>query len=281
MKYFIYINFIVFAFLFSCSRGEQETSESKLAMVFGKSLYMENVEGLVSDNITPEDSALLINSYVESWVRDQLMTKIAESNLPPDLNIDKLVAEYRSSLVRYNYEKALLESQMDSVVSEREIQLYFQENMDQFHLVSSILRCYILKIALPVPSESKLEKLLGKSDPDSHNQLLNYCSDNAEQFIINDSTWYQLSDINQQLDGFELKDEDLEKNKLLQQELDNHKYYILIKDVILEQKIAPLSFVQNQIKKIIIHNRKKKLIKNTIEDMYQKELERGNIKIYN
>ncbi len=69
-----------------------------------------------------EDSSLIINAYVERWIRETLLLLEAERNIPSDLNIDKLVRDYRASLVRHSYEQFLVEQLLDSTVTKAELE---------------------------------------------------------------------------------------------------------------------------------------------------------------
>lgn len=51
----------------------------------------------------------------------------AEVNLPPDLNIDKLVRTYRASLITHNYEVALAEQLLDSTISQAELNDFYEK----------------------------------------------------------------------------------------------------------------------------------------------------------
>ena len=49
-----------------------------LVKVYDKYLYQDDIAALVPEGTTPQDSALKVRSYVEVWVRKQLMIKKAE-----------------------------------------------------------------------------------------------------------------------------------------------------------------------------------------------------------
>ena len=68
---------------------------------------------MIYDGVSPEDSTLIINAYVERWVREQLLMQKAEENIPKDLNLNKLVNDYRESLILNNYERLLIESLLE------------------------------------------------------------------------------------------------------------------------------------------------------------------------
>lgn len=130
--FFIFLS--VCALLWQCSGHESPQQDDKLlAQVYNKNLYLSELEGIVPEGVTKEDSALMVNAYVQRWIREQLLMYEAERNIPKDLDIDELVRNYRASLVRFNYEEQIIAQQLDSVISEPELKTFYENNKDQFH----------------------------------------------------------------------------------------------------------------------------------------------------
>ena len=99
MKYLFYCSFVLL--LISCGQEDVSTTEKPLATVFNKSLYPSDIAGLVGKNVSVKDSTFLMNSYIENWAKEQLVIALAEQNIPADLDVNKLVEDYRKSLIRY------------------------------------------------------------------------------------------------------------------------------------------------------------------------------------
>ena len=97
---------------------QQDINDRLLAQVYNKSLFQSELEGMFPPDSSPEDSALIVNSYIERWVRESLLMHEAERNIPKDLNIAVLVRDYRASLIRHNYDKLLVELQLDSTITD-------------------------------------------------------------------------------------------------------------------------------------------------------------------
>jgi hypothetical protein len=127
-------------FCWQCGDSDNPPKEGDqlLAKVYNKTLYRSELDGIVPEGSTPNDSILMVTAYAQRWVRDQLLMYEAERNIPKDLNIDQLVRDYRASLVRYNYEEQIISERLDSTVSETELREYYESNTDQFQLESTI-----------------------------------------------------------------------------------------------------------------------------------------------
>lgn len=254
-----------------------EKSDQLLAQVFHKPLFYSELEGMVPTNSSPGDSALIVNSFIEKWVRESLLMHEAERHIPKDLNIDELVRDYRASLIRYNYEKLLVELQLDSLLTDDELMTYYEENKDQYQLEHAILRCSFVKIPLTAPDLNQLEDWWKADEEDHYTKIVDYCSKYASVYNLNDSIWYKMDDIAMQLPKGTLPT----SKKELSLTDDDHTYLIRILETMPKKTIAPLAYVKNQISKVILHKRKIKLLEEKKEEIYDRETRRNNVKIYN
>jgi len=260
--------------------GEAEQENRLLAEVHNKTLYLSEMDGMFPTGTTGEDSALIINNYVDRWVREALLLYEAERNIPSDLNIDKLVRDYRASLIRHNYEKIMIEELLDSTVTAEEIISFYEDNQQQFQLESPIVRCYFIKVSLSAPEQESLEGLWRKSNnPDSYRQLVDYCNQYANLHLLVDSTWYRIEDIAVELPPGTITIPNVSPQTIDKKD-DSYQYFLRIFEVKNRNEIAPLSYVEDQVRKIILRNRKTKLLEDKKEEMYDLEMRRNNIKIH-
>jgi len=265
----------------ACQPVEQSPTPNDrlLAQVYNKSLFHSELEGMVPVNSSPQDSALIVNAYIERWVRESLLMHEAERNIPKDLNIDELVRDYRASLVRHNYERLLVELQLDSIVTTEQLTSYYEENKDQYHLEYPILRCLFIKIPLTAPKNNELKNWWKDNQNESNiTSIVEYCSQYAEVYNMNDSIWYKYDDIALQLP----KDDrsSLAKKKNWTSEDDDFLYLLDVMEQMKTPEIAPMTYVKNQVSKVILHQRKIKLLTSKKEEMYDRETRRNNVKIF-
>ena len=79
-----------------CNRHKPEKDQEPLARVYDKYLYVADIQGLINDKTSPEDSARIVSEYVENWVRQNLILRVAEDNLQSALaNINKQAEAYK------------------------------------------------------------------------------------------------------------------------------------------------------------------------------------------
>ncbi|MDX1666794.1 MAG: peptidylprolyl isomerase [Saprospiraceae bacterium] len=257
-----------------------DENDRLLAEVQNHSLYLSELDGMFPEGTTARDSKLIINAYVNRWVREALLLTEAERNLPQDLNIDELVRDYRASLIRHNYERVMVEELLDSTITREELRAFYEKNKAQYRLESPILRCYFAKIPLPVNREEKFNQWWENPEGENYDQLLSYCNENAVAHQLEDSVWYEVEEIALQLPGGLLNADNVRSIGEIIREDENFRYYLRVLEVKDKSEIAPLSFIEEQARKVILHNRKIRLLEEKKEDMYERGLRRNTVKIY-
>lgn len=272
---------VVVSGLASCTQGGGKAAgeDQLLVKVHNKALYISDMEGMFPEGTTGKDSTVIIQMFANRWMREALLLHEAEQNIPGDLNIDKLVRDYRASLIRHNYEKILVQELLDSTVSAEQLAEFYERNKQQYQLETPIVRCYFVKVPVPVPEANNLRQFWNnkKSDLDS---LTAYCGRYAEAYLLNDSTWYRVEAIAREMPKGTVTVDNISAKQDFSQRDGEYQYYFKVFEVKNRRDIAPLSYIKGQARKVILRNRKEKLLEDKIEAMYQRELRRNNIKTY-
>ena len=266
----------------SCQSGDSTDSGDRLlARVGNKSLYLEEMEGMFPGELSSEDSLMIIESYVGRWVREAAILSEAERNIPPDLNINKLVRDYRASLVRSNYEKILVEQLLDSMVRQEELEAFYEENKLLYELEKPIVRCQFIKVPIPTPEGDRLRNLWSKAEDNSKlTALREYADKYAEVALLEDSLWYAVEEVAAQMPEGTLTVGNIGSKREFTQRDEHHQYYFRLFELKNQKEIAPLSYIEDQARKVILHKRKLQLIEQVKEDIYQRELNDNNIETY-
>lgn len=264
--------------------GLNSTEEAQggqlLAQVGSKSLYITEMEGMFPEGLSGEDSSLVIESYVSRWVRETAILNEAERNIPADLNINKMVRDYRASLVRSNYEKILVEQLLDSVVTQQELEEFYEENQLLYELQKPIVRCLFIKVPIPTPERDRLRNLWNQAEEGNLNDLRAYCEQYAEVSLLQDDLWYAVEEVAGQLPAGTLTVGNIGSKREFTQRDEHHQYYFRLFELKNRKEIAPLSYVEEQARKVILHKRKLQLVEEVKEDIYQRELRDKNVETF-
>lgn len=269
-------------FLGSCSTVDSETGQDNmtLAKVGNKTLYISDMKGMFPPGLSSQDSSMIIEAYVARWVREAAILNEAERNIPADLDINNLVRDYRASLVRTSYEKILVEQLLDSVITNEELEAFYEENKLLYELETPIVRCYFIKVPIPTPEREQLRELWNQNTTTALPSLSAYCDNYAELALLNDSLWYAVDEIAAQLPKGTLTSSNIGSKREFTQRDEHNQYYFRLFEIKNRKEIAPLAYVKEQARKVILHKRKLQLVEEVKEDIYQRELRDNNVEIY-
>lgn len=266
--------------LWQCGDTDNPPKEGDklLAKVYNKSLYLSQLEDIVPEGTAANDSVLMVTAYVQRWVRDQLLMYEAERNIPKDLNIDKLVRDYRASLVRFNFEQQIVAEQLDSIVSDAELKAFYENNKDQFQLENTILKFQLLKLPPNAPL-NELNKIWYSRSASDEVKLRNYANQWAALALLDTEKWYKLDEVAALLPKGTLSSDNVGSRREGTLSDGDFRYYYRVLETVKGKETAPFEYVREQASKVILHKRKQQLLEKWKEDLYQKELRRENIQI--
>lgn len=262
------------------SSNNKNPNNRALARVYNKTLYLADLEGMIPAETSSEDSAMIINAYVERWVRDAALMYEAERNVPKDLNIDKLVRDYRASLIKHSYEKILIEQLLDSTVTAAQLDEYYQSNKEQFPLETDIVRCRFVKLPRNAPDIPQFEKWWKSDKLEDFQMMVSYSNDHAVTKILDDSLWVGISDVAAVWPGNAAELANVQPGKTLNRRDDNFLYYFQLNQLMRAKELAPIGYVDDQLKKVILHQRKMKFLDETRENIYQDALRRNQVNVF-
>ena len=271
----------ILALLSRCSAIENRSDDDRqLATAFDKTLYLSNLEGMIPEGMSSEDSSLIISAFRERWLRDAVMMHEAERNIPSDLNLDKLVRDYRASLVRLNYEKVLVEQLLDSTITEAELTGFYEKNKDQYQLETPIIQCRFIKIDRSKDGINELQQWWNKGSAVSLEKMEPYCKDHAAIYQLQDSTWLKVDDIAAYMPAGMLTVDNVSYRRDFVQREEDVIYFFKILDLVPKTEIAPFSYIEDQARKVILHRRKMKVLDDMKQKMYEEALRKKNIQTY-
>lgn len=267
--------------LSSCSLFYNEQETEVVARVYDKYLYKSDLIGVVPDEVSPEDSTLIVDSYVNSWGKSQLVLYKAELNLTEEKkNFEKQLEDYRNDLVTHVYKQELINQKLDTNVSEEEIELYYNSHLQNFKLKENIVKAFYLKLDTKAPKVNEVRKWYKSSQEENKANLQDYCIQYATVFNLNDSTWLSFNDL-LKIVPIEINQEQfLRSNKYYEYQDSTAIYFVRIEDYKIKNSSSPLLYVKPTVKSIIINQRKLELISKMENELVEKALNKKNFEIY-
>lgn len=265
----------------SCTQNAKD--KDVYAKVYDKSLLKSELQDIVPKNIKGKDSINIINSYVQAWIEKNVLLKSAESNLNENQkDFEKEIEDYKTSLLIYNYEKEFVNQKLDTIISDKEIENYYQAHQNDFQLKENICKVWYAKIRVGASGLNEFKRMFGQNTSKAKIYVENYCRKNAINFFLDDEKWLFFNDLKKEI-PLEYYNEELflQNNKQVELKQKEYIYFVSFKGFKIKDGISPLSFETSRIKSIILNKRKVKLIGQLKKDLINKATENNEVKIYN
>jgi hypothetical protein len=245
---------------------KNDTREA-VARVNNTYLYKKDLKKVVSADMSKNDSVLIVNNYINNWIKQQLLLSKAQLNLENKAaDFEELVKTYREDLFINSYKEAVVKQYLDTTITENDIEEFYSKNSQNFKLNEELLKLKYIKIGKDVYNKKALIKLF-KSNKKSDLDSLHSVELSLKSHHLNDSVWVKYTDLVSKVPI--LKNEDksqlLKKDNFIEKEDSLSLYLVTIKEVLKRNEIAPTSYVTPTIKQMILHQRKLLLLRN-IED---------------
>lgn len=278
---FFYLLCALCIILSSCNEAPVAPEGKPIARAGEAYLYRSDLNelGIGSD---PKDSAETVKKYINNWVREMLLLQQAEKNLTPEKkNFEKMVEDYRRSLITYQYESELVKQKLDTVVEDKEIEAYYEENKGNFELKDNIIKVIYVKVRKNAPKVEKVKEWYRSEDTKNRDALTGYCHQYAENFYLDENNWLLFEDVLKEI-PIKLYDKEafLQNNRTIETQDSVFLYFVNIKGFMTKKSASPLSFEKENIRSILINKRKVQLIKKMQEDIYNEGIKNKTFEIY-
>jgi hypothetical protein len=253
-----------------------------VARVKNSYLYKDELTGIVSPDISKEDSATRVQAYVNSWIRKQLL--ISEASKKININeaeLERKILDYRYSLIAYEYQSQYIQQNLDTIIAASEIEEYYKNNIDNFILKQNIVRATYIKVPKNAPQVKKINELVVSQNINDREELKAYCLSFSAAYHLADSTWMVFDELVRGSPMAEIpnKVQFLKSNPYYEVADDNYLYFLKVVEYRISDNVSPLEFVRDEISSIIINKRKVELAKKLEERVYNDALQKDEFEI--
>ena len=275
--------FLFLLLLISCDFNKK-SDDNYVARVGEEFLSYSYLNDLIPKNISVEDSVELANKIISEWATSKLLLQNAQNNLNENEkeSIDEKSKKYRENLILSDYKNKISKNNPDTIVTDNEIKVFFENNSKNFTLYNEIIQGRYLKLNKNNFNINEIKRRFNRFNFDDRYffdsisiQLLNYS--------FNDSTWINKNLFFNKIPT--LNNDEIQrivKNNLFYIEEDSLALYLIkINKYKKANDYAPLDYIYERIRELI-SNRKRidyltKIEKELIEDaLFKKTYEKFN-----
>ncbi len=265
--------------IFSCSNINNDNSNDLIARAGENFLYQNNLPSFSSR----QDSLLRYKNFIELWAKEKLLYDLSITNLSQSKKneLDLLIEKFKIDLYINSYKDLIVNSRIDSIVTNEEIESYYNTNIDNFTLNETLLKYRYLKVPSDNININRIRRYIQRLSNDDRDFLdsLNF---QFAELKVNDSVWFAERDVISSIEFINQtnKSNFMRVNRLYEIKDDQYINYFIVKDLLKSGNIPPLSYLYDRIKLNIINQRKIDLIENINKEILNDALKSSKYEIY-
>ena len=277
------LHLVIFIVLVSCKQPSTFQSSEIAARVGNQVLLKKDIPDIVLSGISQPDSEKVVKKYITSWVKNILLMKKAEKNLSAQQiqDVNKQLEETKSALLIYKYEQEMIRQRLDTIVSDNEIQSYYDRHQNNFILKKNIVKALYIKVPRSAPNIDNVRKWYRSDDNSAMTSLESYSYQFANKFDDFNEKWVCFDLVLSKIPLIIRNQERfLRRNKFIEESDSSYFYFVDIRDYKLRFTVSPSEFVRYQISSVIQNQRKILFIKSMENNLYNDALNRSEFVIY-
>ena len=264
----IWIQIVLLTFLVTSCDYFRAPKEPKAIARVGKSyLYLEDIANLVPRKNKKKDSIAIVKSFIDRWATQKLLFEASERNISKAKvsEFNELIDQYKVDLYTKAYLEDLVIRQIDTVVTEAQIESYYNTNKQFFKNSSELVKMRYINLVKENPKFANIKAKFSSFTKKDRKEL-EHMAVQFKSYAFNDSIWVDINQVYEKIPFINLEN----KQKYVSSGM-NFQYpdsttiwLVKINNVLPKDSATPLEFLKPTIKQIIINNRKLELI-NTLE----------------
>lgn len=277
--------FFVLSFILAlngCKDSGDKTLNKPVVSVNDELLTFKQLYDAIPNDLSKDDSVVFANDYLKRWVRGKLLLQRAELNLTPsEKDVDALLEEYRASLLIYKYQQKIVEQKYQSDVADSEINDYYRDHSSDFQLWDPIIKGGYIVVSRNAPNVESIESQIKRFKSADITTLEGYCFQNAKKYLFFPDEWKSLPLLLDELD-IDITDVDQflkEERFYKSSNLDNYTYFV-VSDYQISGSLAPIEFVRDRIRSIIVNKKRMSFIKDMESELYDDGVINGSVKFF-
>jgi len=265
----------------ACQRsGNNATQQETLVKVNDRTIIREDIEKQIPKGLSPEDSLIRASSLMKKRIIDMLMDDVAYQNMGDEkAEIDKLVSEYRRSLIRHRYQERLVNDKVSATIRESEQMAYYEANKDQFVLNENLIKGLFIKVPLSAPGIDSIRKWYGSRSEESLEKIVKYSLQNALIYDIFYDNWVVFEEVTEKMPHrISNPAQFLKVNNYIEMSDSDYVYFLTVSERLPAGGIAPYDYAKTQIYSMLLNQRKIDYLREFGEKIYLDALKNGHVK---
>jgi hypothetical protein len=269
--------------MFACTKYNSDANRLIVAQVDDRYLYADQIPVKTNNGLSSEDSISIARNYIDRWIRNELILRKAEDNLSEEYQaeINSKIEETRSTLMIYQYEQQMMLQKMDTMVTEEQILDYYDNHLQNFNLQNDIVKVLFLKLPVEAPNINRARAWYRSDQQNDIQSLESYAYQFADKFDDFGENWISMNFLLRELPA-NINNESyfLRNNRYYETSDADFHYLVNIRDFRLKGSLAPIDYVRDDIKTIILNNRKIDFLQELENGIYNEGIRDNSFRVF-
>ena len=275
------LSFLMFA---ACNLRPAPIEANPLARVNDAFLFETDIDFSFVEGQTESDSIIYVQNIINNWATTQLLIDGANLNLTKETQteFEQLVQQYKSDLYTSAYVEALVNKNLDTSITDQELDEVYSSNKQLFVLKEDLLKMRYVNVNASLSNLEEVKKRFKRYNAEDKTRL-DSISIQFNSFYLKDSIWIKSEQAISKIKPLQLGFNKvlLKKPNFIQLKDSLGLYLMQINEVLERGNQAPLEYVLPTLKQIVINNRKLKLIRQLKSDIVNDAIKNKKFEIYN
>ena len=278
MKRLIITTFLS-VFFGSCSNFSNNNSNNLVARAGENFLYEDDLPSYVSK----DDSLIKISSFIETWAKEKVLYDLSIINLSQSkrAEIDELVDNYRIDLYINSYKDLIVNSKIDSIVTNEQIDSFYSTNVNNFKLNENLVKFRYVKVPNDNININRIRRYIVRmSEQDRY--FLDSLNFQFADLKLDDSIWFTERDVISSINFINQNNKSryFIKDRLFTLNESNYINFFIVDDMLKSGNIPPKSYLYDRIKSTIINQRKLDILKGINQEILNDALKSRKYEVY-
>jgi len=266
-------------FFGSCSNFSNNNSNNLVARAGENFLYEDDLPSYVSK----DDSLIKISSFIETWAKEKVLYDLSIINLSQSkrAEIDELVDNYRIDLYINSYKDLIVNSKIDSIVTNEQIDSFYYTNVNNFKLNENLVKYRYVKVPNDNININRIRRYIVRmSEQDRY--FLDSLNFQFADLKLDDSIWFTERDVISSINFINQNNKSryFIKDRLFTLNESNYINFFIVDDMLKSGNIPPKSYLYDRIKSTIINQRKLDILKDINQEILNDALKSRKYEVY-
>ena len=262
----------------ACKEQRDHKGKTPLVEVDGNFLYKEDLMSVLPVGLSKDDSILFTEHYIRSWAEEILLYEKAANNIPDNVDVDKLVENYRKALIMHTYQQELINQKLSNDISEQEIAEYYGKNKELFKLETPLIKGLFIKVPLTAPQLNNVRRWYKSEKQDAIESLEKYSLQNAVKYEYFYDKWVDFDEV---MDNIPIHVSNpnafLKANKYVEVADSSYCYLLNIKEYLPSGSVEPYDYASPHVTEMLVNQRKVEFLKKFEDELYNDAIRSGDV----